>query len=320
MSEPSGIIAHLIELRSRVLKALMSVLVVFLCLVYFAQDLYQYLAMPLIASLPEGASMIATDVASPFIAPFKLTLVLSFFVAIPFVLYQIWAFVAPGLYRKEKKLVAPLLASSTILFYSGMAFAYYVVFPLAFMFFNSVAPEGVLVSTDISSYLNFVLKLFFAFGVAFEIPIAVILLCWTGVTSAEKLAKKRPYVVVGAFVLGMLLTPPDVISQTLLALPMWFLFEVGLLIGGLYSKQGKENNDETEQDDLDNVAGTDTAVDGGVANDFDDYAHNDSANVQDSDDIELDDNKHKNSEEPEGKKQNLSDDDESDLDQDENKK
>jgi sec-independent protein translocase protein TatC len=223
MSEPSGIIAHLIELRSRVLKALMSVFVVFLCLVYFAQDLYQYLAMPLVASLPEGASMIATDVASPFLAPFKLTLVLSFFVAIPFVLYQIWAFVAPGLYRKEKKLVAPLLASSTLLFYSGMAFAYYVVFPLAFMFFNSVAPEGVLVSTDISSYLNFVLKLFFAFGVAFEIPIAVILLCWTGVTSAEKLAKKRPYVVVGAFVVGMLLTPPDVISQTLLAIPMWIL-------------------------------------------------------------------------------------------------
>ncbi len=248
MSEPSGLIGHLIELRSRILKALASVLLLFLCLVYFAQDLYQYLAMPLIASLPEGASMIATDVASPFLAPFKLTLVLSFFVAIPFVLYQIWAFVAPGLYRKEKKLVAPLLASSTLLFYAGMAFAYYVVFPLAFMFFNSVAPEGVLVSTDISSYLNFVLKLFFAFGVAFEIPIAVILMCWTGITTAEKLAKKRPYVIVGAFVLGMLLTPPDVISQTLLAVPMWILFEFGILIGAIYSRKRNDLPEQSEQD------------------------------------------------------------------------
>ena len=244
MSEPSGLISHLIELRSRLLRALGSVLLVFLCLVYFAQDLYHYLAMPLIASLPEGASMIATDVAAPFLAPFKLTLVLSFFVAIPYVLYQIWAFVAPGLYSREKKLVAPLLASSTLLFYAGMAFAYFVVFPLAFLFFNSVAPEGVLVSTDISSYLNFVLKLFFAFGLAFEIPIAVILLCWTGVTNADKLRKKRPYVIVAAFVVGMLLTPPDVISQTLLALPMWVLFEVGVLVGSIYSKNNEEELEE----------------------------------------------------------------------------
>lgn len=272
MSEQSGIIAHLIELRSRVLKALMSVLFVFLCLVYFAQDLYQYLAMPLVATLPDGASMIATDVASPFLAPFKLTLVLSFFIAIPFVLYQIWAFVAPGLYRKEKKLVAPLLASSTILFYSGMAFAYFVVFPLAFMFFSSVAPDGILVSPDISSYLNFVLKLFFAFGVAFEIPIAVILMCWTGVTSAEKLAKKRPYVIVGAFVVGMLLTPPDVISQTLLAIPMWVLFEVGILFGGLYSKKRKSDENESNK-----------------SNDFDDYAHNENASFEESNDFEYDD-------------------------------
>ena len=247
MSEPSGLISHLIELRSRILRALMSVLVVFACLVYFAQDLYTYLAMPLVASMPEGSSMIATDVASPFLAPFKLTLVLSFFIAIPFVLYQIWAFVAPGLYRKEKKLIAPLLASSTLLFYAGMAFAYYVVFPLAFLFFNSVAPEGVLVSTDISSYLNFALKLFFAFGLAFEIPIAVILLCWTGVTDADSLAKKRPFVIVGAFVLGMLLTPPDVISQTLLAVPMWILFEVGVFIGRLYSKKPHENEDDADE-------------------------------------------------------------------------
>lgn len=282
MSEPSGLIAHLIELRSRVLKAVMSVFVVFLCLVYFAQDLYHYLAMPLLASLPEGASMIATDVASPFLAPFKLTLVLSFFIAIPFVLYQIWAFVAPGLYRREKKLVAPLLASSTLLFYSGMAFAYYVVFPLAFMFFNSVAPEGVLVSTDISSYLNFVLKLFFAFGVAFEIPIAVILMCWTGVTTAEKLAKKRPYVIVGAFVVGMLLTPPDVISQTLLAVPMWILFEIGVVIGGLYSgsrgRKGKDDKSSSEP-----TASNEDTQQGPHTADFDDYAHNDRAPMQNAD-------------------------------------
>ena len=243
MTEASGIISHLIELRSRILKALIAVLVVFLCLFYFAQDLYQYLAMPLIATMPEGATMIATAVASPFLAPFKLTLVLSFFVAIPVVLYQIWAFIAPGLYKNEKRLVAPLLASSTLLFYAGMAFAYYVVFPLVFLFFNSVAPEGVLVSTDISSYLDFVLKMFFAFGVAFEIPIAVILLCWTGVTTAESLSKKRPYIIIAAFVVGMLLTPPDVISQTLLAVPMLILFEIGVVIGGLYSRKSKESSE-----------------------------------------------------------------------------
>jgi sec-independent protein translocase protein TatC len=248
MSEPSTLISHLIELRSRILKAIGAVLLVFLCLFYFAQDLYQYLALPLIATLPEGATMIATAVAAPFLAPFKLTLVLSFFIAIPVVLYQIWAFVAPGLYRNEKRLIAPLLASSTILFYSGMAFAYYIVFPLVFMFFNSVAPEGVLISTDISSYLDFVLKLFFAFGIAVEVPIAVILMCWTGVTTPENLRKKRPYVVVGAFVVGMLLTPPDVISQVLLAVPMWILFEIGILVGSLYSRK-KVDTDETADDE-----------------------------------------------------------------------
>lgn len=282
MSEPTGLIAHLIELRSRILKALASVFVVFLCLVYFAQDLYQYLAMPLVASLPEGASMIATDVASPFLAPFKLTLVLSFFIAIPYVLYQIWAFVAPGLYQKEKKLVAPLLASSTLLFYAGMAFAYYVVFPLAFLFFNSVAPDGVLVSTDISSYLNFVLKLFFAFGLAFEIPIAVILLCWTGVTDAKKLAQKRPYVIVGAFVLGMLLTPPDIVSQTLLAIPMWILFELGVLIGGLYSRN---RTDDAEQEDGSDETKTQPSgqKESEYNPDFDDHAHNHTENYDEPD-------------------------------------
>ncbi|MFC4700902.1 twin-arginine translocase subunit TatC [Glaciecola siphonariae] len=248
MAEQSSFISHLIELRTRILRALMAVLFVFLCLFYFAQDLYAYLAQPLVASMPVGASMIATDVASPFLAPFKLTLVLSFFIAIPVVLYQVWGFVAPGLYKNEKKMVAPLLVSSTLLFYSGMAFAYYVVFPLAFMFFNSVAPDGVLISTDISSYLNFVLKLFFAFGVAFEIPVAIILMCWTGVTTPDNLRKKRPYVVVGVFVVGMLLTPPDVISQTLLALPMWLLFEIGVIIGSLYTKKRAEQEQQAESE------------------------------------------------------------------------
>ena len=245
MAEPNSLIAHLIELRGRVLKAVVSVFVVFLCLVYFAQDLYHWLATPLLDTLPENAQMIATDVASPFFAPFKLTMVLSFFIAIPVVLYQIWGFIAPGLYKNEKRLVAPLLFSSTLLFYLGMAFAYYVVFPLAFSFFTSVAPEGVVINTDISSYLNFVLKIFFAFGLSFEIPVAVVLMCWTGVTTPDKLRAKRPYVIVGVFVLGMLLTPPDIISQTLLAIPMWILYEFGILIGSFYSRK----KDEQEQHD-----------------------------------------------------------------------
>ena len=245
MAEPNSLIAHLIELRGRVLKAIVSVFVVFLCLVYFTQDLYHWLATPLLDTLPENAQMIATDVASPFFAPFKLTMVLSFFIAIPVVLYQIWGFIAPGLYKNEKRLVAPLLFSSTLLFYLGMAFAYYVVFPLAFSFFTSVAPEGVVINTDISSYLNFVLKIFFAFGLSFEIPVAVVLMCWTGVTTPDKLRAKRPYVIVGVFVLGMLLTPPDIISQTLLAIPMWILYEFGILIGSFYSRK----KDEQEQHD-----------------------------------------------------------------------
>jgi sec-independent protein translocase protein TatC len=240
MAEPNSLIAHLIELRGRVLKAVVSVFVVFLCLVYFAQDLYHWLATPLLDTLPENAQMIATDVASPFFAPFKLTMVLSFFIAIPVVLYQIWGFVAPGLYKNEKRLVAPLLFSSTLLFYLGMSFAYYVVFPLAFAFFTSVAPEGVVINTDISSYLNFVLKIFFAFGLAFEIPVAVVLMCWTGVTTPDALRAKRPYVIVGVFVVGMLLTPPDIISQTLLAIPMWILYEFGIIVGSIYSRKKTE--------------------------------------------------------------------------------
>ena len=236
MTTQQGLISHLIELRSRILKMLVSVLLIFVVLTPFAQDIYHILAQPLLNALPEGASMIATDVASPFLAPFKLTLVVAFFIAIPYILYHIWGFIAPALYRNEKKLIAPLLFSSSLLFYAGMAFAYFVLFPVAFAFLTSFAPEGVVVSTDISSYLSFVLTIFFAFGIAFEIPIAIILLCWTGVTTPQKLRQKRPYVIVGAFVVGMLLTPPDVISQVLLAIPMWILFEVGIIIGSIYAK------------------------------------------------------------------------------------
>lgn len=228
---------HLLELRTRLLRSILAVLIVFCSLAYFAQDIYQYMAEPLLATMPDDTQMIATDVASPFFAPFKLTIVISIFIAIPVILYQLWAFIAPGLYRNEKRLIAPLMVGSSLLFYLGMCFAYYVVFPVIFAFFNSVAPEGVTIATDITSYLDFILKLFFAFGVAFEIPIAIILMCWTGITTVASLKEKRPYIVVGAFVVGMLLTPPDIISQTLLALPMLLLFEIGLLIASFYQKK-----------------------------------------------------------------------------------
>lgn len=236
---------HLLELRTRLLHAVLGVLVVFCSLIYFAQDIYQYVAQPLLAVMPEGTQMIATDVASPFFTPFKLTIVLSIFIAMPYILYQMWSFIAPGLYKNEKRLVAPLMVGSTLLFYGGIAFAYYIVFPVAFTFFSSVAPDGVTIATDISSYLDFVLKLFFAFGAAFEIPIAIILLCWTGVTSPESLRTKRPYIVVGAFVVGMLLTPPDIISQTMLAVPMLLLFELGIIIASFYYKEDTDPKDES---------------------------------------------------------------------------
>jgi sec-independent protein translocase protein TatC len=221
---------HLVELRSRLLKACLAVLVVLLVLLPFSRQLYTRLSAPLTAVLPENSSMIATDVASPFLTPFKLALLLALILSIPVVLYQIWAFVAPALYKQEKRLARPLLYSSVLLFYAGCAFAYFVVFPLVFGFFIRVAPEGVTVMTDISKYLDFVMTLFLAFGIAFEVPIATIILVATGITTVEKLSKMRGYVLVGAFAAGMLLTPPDVISQTLLALPMWLLFEIGLLM------------------------------------------------------------------------------------------
>jgi len=250
MSTPSApsssLFDHLLELRNRLLHSILGVLVVFCSLAYFAQDIYQYLAQPLLATMPAGSQMIATDVASPFFAPFKLTIVLSVFIAVPYILYQVWSFVAPGLYKNEKRLIAPLMFGSTLLFYSGIAFAYFAVFPVVFAFFTSVAPEGVVIATDINSYLDFVLKLFFAFGIAFEIPIAIILMCWTGVTTPDNLREKRPYVVVGAFVVGMLLTPPDIISQTMLAVPMLLLFEVGIIIAALYHKEDGEEESDVE--------------------------------------------------------------------------
>ncbi|MBF3235222.1 twin-arginine translocase subunit TatC [Aeromonas veronii] len=242
------LISHLVELRTRLLRSITAILVVFLALIYFSNNIYDFVAQPLLSQLPEGTSMIATDVATPFLTPIKLTLVVSFFVAIPYLLYQAWAFIAPGLYQHERRLIMPLVVSSALLFYAGMAFAYYVVFPLVFGFFTSTAPAGVTVATDIASYLDFVLTLFFAFGVAFEIPVATILLCWTGVTTPQNLKEKRPYVVVGVFVVGMLLTPPDVFSQTLLAIPMWALWEIGLFFARFYVK--KEEEEQQEQPDV----------------------------------------------------------------------
>lgn len=225
------LVEHLTELRDRLLRSLFAVLLIFLALYSFANDIYGFVSEPLRKFLPEGATMIATDVASPFLTPFKLTLVLAVFLAVPYLLYQLWSFVAPGMYRHEKRFAIPLLGSSVILFYLGIAFAYFVVFPLVFGFFTSIGPSEMTVMTDINSYLNFILKLFFAFGIAFEIPIATVLLIWAELTTADSLAAKRRYIIVGCFVVGMLLTPPDIISQALLAFPMWLLFEVGIILG-----------------------------------------------------------------------------------------
>ncbi len=229
-------IEHLIELRSRLLKIVAVVLLAFAGLAPFADRIYTYLAGPLLRHLPESSTMIAIDVASPFLTPFKLALVVAIFLTLPFSLYQVWAFIAPGLYRHEKRLLLPLLFFSTLLFYAGAAFAYFVVLPLVFQFMTATAPEGVAVMTDIARYLDFVLTLFFAFGVAFQVPIVTIVLVWTGITTRQRLARARPYVIVAAFVIGMLLTPPDVISQTLLALPMWLLYELGLLFSRPFAR------------------------------------------------------------------------------------
>lgn len=243
------LVAHLTELRTRLLRSVGAIFLIFAGLFYFAQDIYTFVSAPLRAYLPPNATMIATDVASPFIAPFKLTMIVALFLAMPVILQQVWGFIAPGLYKHEKRVAMPLLASSVVLFYAGMAFAYYLVFPIIFHFFASVTPEGVSMMTDINSYLDFVLTLFFAFGVAFEIPVAVVLLIWIGVVDVAYLRKIRPYVIIGCFVVGMILTPPDIFSQTLLAVPMWMLFEVGILFGSLVHKRREESDEESSASD-----------------------------------------------------------------------
>ncbi|WP_226801657.1 twin-arginine translocase subunit TatC [Alkalilimnicola sp. S0819] len=242
------LLAHLLELRGRLLRIVVVVVLVFLALYPFSDQLYAWLSGPLRAVLPEGTSMVAIQVASPFLIPMKLALVAALFIAVPYILYQLWAFVAPGLYRHERRLIWPLLASSTLLFYLGAAFAYFVVFPLVFAFFSGVVPEGVAMMTDIGEYLDFVLALFFAFGLAFEVPVATVLLVYTGVTSPRALREKRAYVIVGAFVIGMLLTPPDVLSQVLLALPMWLLYEAGILFSILARRSSLPKEEDSAAD------------------------------------------------------------------------
>jgi len=247
--------SHLVELRDRLLRAVLVILILFLALFTFSNELYSLLAEPLLIHLPQGSNMIATDVASPFLTPFKLAMMTAVFISMPFILYQLWAFIAPGLYKHEKSLAFPLLFSSIILFYVGMAFAYFVVFPLMFAFFTGITLEGVTMMTDISKYLDFVLKMFFAFGLAFEVPIATILVISTGMTTADKLAEKRPYIIVVAFVFGMLLTPPDIVSQMLLAVPMWILFELGLIFSRILTRKRvrlAKEREEQEEKELDN--------------------------------------------------------------------
>ncbi|MDY7025799.1 MAG: twin-arginine translocase subunit TatC [Pseudomonadota bacterium] len=235
------IIAHLVELRQRTLRSVIVIISCFLGLFYFSSEIYHLLAQPLMATLPAGSQMIATEVASPFLTPLKLTIVAAVFLSVPYLLHQLWAFISPGLYLNEKRFAIPLLLSSILLFYAGIAFAYFLVFPVIFAFFTSVAPEGVQVMTDIQQYFSFVIKLFFAFGLIFEVPVATFLLVASGLASVEKLGKARPYIFVGAFVAGMLLTPPDLLSQFMLAIPMWLLFELGLLLAKLSRVSAAKN-------------------------------------------------------------------------------
>ena len=243
-------ISHLLELRDRLLRAVGAVLLLFLVAAPFANTLYEYLAAPLMSALPEGNTMISTEPHGPFFVPFKFAFAFATAVAMPYLLYQLWAFVAPGLYDSEKRLAVPLLISSSGLFYLGILFAYFIVFPVIFAFFTSTAPEGVAVMTDINAYLSFVLKLFFAFGLAFEVPVATVLMVRMGVTTTASLAAKRPYIIVGAFVVGMLLTPPDLFSQTMLAIPVWILFEAGLYVSKMIKPRESEDPSDISDDEL----------------------------------------------------------------------
>ncbi len=243
--EETTLLSHLVELRSRLLKIATTVVLVFLVLVPWSRDIFALVSEPLREVLP-GNAMIATAVASPLLTPFKLTFFVALFIAMPIVLYQVWAFVAPGLYKKEKQFAIPLLASSIALFYLGIAFAYFLVFPLMFTFFTAVAPEGVEVQTDITLFLDFITTIVFAFGLAFEVPIATVLIVWTGLTTPDKLGKARPYVFLGAFIVGMFLTPPDIISQTLLAVPVYLLYEVGIMMARIFSIKKEETGEGAE--------------------------------------------------------------------------
>lgn len=246
MSESTSFVSHLIELKMRLTRALLALFIVFLCLFYWARDIYTLLAKPMLAILPPGTQMIAVEVASPFFVPMKVTMFAALVISLPYLLYQMWAFVAPGLYSHEKKLIMPLIATSTLLFIIGMAFAYFIVFPTVFTFITKFAPEGVAVMTDIQKYFDFVLTLFLAFGVAFETPIAVVILTRFGIVSVKKLKELRPYVVVGAFVTAAIFTPPDVVSQLLLAFPLWLLYEVGLIVSGWMAKS--EDDEQVQSD------------------------------------------------------------------------
>ena len=245
--EENTFLEHFRELRARLIKSAIAIMGCFICLVYFSNDIYQLLAEPLQIFLPKNSSMIATEVASPFLAPIKLTFFVSLLMSMPYFLNQVWGFIAPGMYKNEKKLSFLIMLSSLILFYLGIVFTYYLVLPLVFSFFIGSAPDGILIMTDISRYLDFVLSMMFAFSFAFEIPVLIFLLVWSGISTTEGLSKKRPYVIIGCFVVGMFLTPPDVISQTLLAIPAWLLFEIGLLMARLTVKRGKTTDYDSNQ-------------------------------------------------------------------------
>jgi sec-independent protein translocase protein TatC len=245
MNTSASFVAHLVELRTRIMHSFVALLLVFICLFPWASDLYALLAQPLLSKLPKGGQMIATDVTTPFFVPLKVALMASFLIALPYILYQGWRFIAPGLYAHEKRLVVPLIAASTILFMCGMAFAYFVVFPVVFGFVTASAPHGVAVMTDIDKYLSFVLTMFMAFGVTFQVPVAVVVLVRMGMVTTAKLREIRPYVVVGAFVVGAIFTPPDVVSQFMLAMPLWLLYEAGIVVAGWVTVSAKQ---EIEQE------------------------------------------------------------------------
>ncbi|MBE9567208.1 MAG: twin-arginine translocase subunit TatC [Proteobacteria bacterium] len=278
---------HLIELRDRLLHMVLAILIVFIALFSFSEDIFSLAAEPLLALMPEGTSMIATGVTSPFLVPFKLVLLLSVLLTIPYLLHQMWSFIAPGLYSHEKRMVTPLLISSVVLFYCGIAFAYFVIFPILFGFFISVAPEGVEVMTDIGQYLDFIIAIFLAFGIAFEVPVATFLLIASGVTTVSKLATKRPYIIIGAFVVGMLLTPPDVISQSLLAIPIWLLFELGLIASRIFLKE-KAGETEGEGADDNVIMQTDEfeLTEEPTPSDFPEDDHDEEGNPLTEDDME----------------------------------